>query len=555
MNNQNKQEGNTNLSDKELFKIFHNNYDGDEIKKILQSGIYDITNENIYDGKNILFALGCNLNLQEYYPLLEKEYKKLGKDIKKCLNKLDNKGNSILLYAINIISQISRNLKDNVTYDNDMDIDIIEHKCFENIKFLIEQGCDINIEINKKNYLEYIYSNQIIKNFKKYSLDLTEYLIDKGLKPNYDDDRQHKLIYGVCEYNHLDLLNLLLTKGADKNLVLNDNLTLLKVASKNNNFEIVKVLLEKGLDVNFGGEEGFDPLYYSVLNCNIEIYNLLVDHGAKTNNNYINDDFLSLIEIPDNFNLLHLACEVFCSDIIMDLIDKGLKLNIKGDCKISPNDILKKKTIGKTTYYDIFNKEKIPYEEYMKLVKEEKIILDDVCPICLTTFSDSIVVSDKCGRSFRLGCLLQSFKSGNTLCPMCKQEIDIQYICKFPKLEEAVSLGTNTNTVISGSREEVGKIEEKSNQSYESIFQKRLNRLRKIRLRTGKAVYNNNNLNNNTINNNTLIKDNSISKNLNDLNKEERLKLLREEYLKTNKFNKIKIKMKQIDNSKKNYLN
>ena len=198
--------------------------------------------------------------------------------------------------------------------------------------------------------------------------------------------------------------------------------------------------------------------------------------------------------------------------------------------------------MGKTSYYDIFNNNNISYEEYMKLVEEEKIILDDVCPICLTAFSDSIVVSDKCGRSFHFSCLFMSFKSGNNLCPMCKQEIDIQYICKFPKLSNIKQNVNNKNN----NKEKVGKIEVKS---YESIFQKRLNRLKNIRLRTGKAVYNNN-LNNQ--NNNKIVKNNSISRNLNDLNKEERLKVLREEYLKTDKFRELKIKMNQVNNSNNN---
>lgn len=363
--NNNKQE-NTKLTNKDLFIIFHNNYDGEEIKKILESEKYDITNENIYDGKNILFALGCNFNLQEYYPLLEEEYKKLGKNIRENLNKLDNEGNSVLLYAMNIISEISKSIEID-------DKEMLEDKCFDNVKFLVEQGCNINIEINGKNYLDCIYSNQIIKNFKKYSLKLSEYFIKLGLKLIYNDNREHYLIYGACEYNHLELLTLLLDNGVDKNVVLRDSLLLLNLNDD------IKNKLEELKNTN--KNEGIQ-----------ELENNNKNKGIKELENNKNDN-------------------------------EGIEENIED-------------------------------------IEEKNIILDN-----------------------------------------------------------------------------------------DSIFQKRLNRLKNIRLRTGKAVYNNN-LNNQ--NNNKIVKNNSISRNLNDLNKEERLKVLREEYLKTDKFRELKIKMNQVNNSNNN---
>ena len=370
--NNNIAENNLNLTNEQLFEIFHNNYDGEEIEKILQSDKYDITNDNIYEGKNILFALGCNYNLQEYYPLLEEEYKKLGKNIKDSLNKLDNEGNSILLYAINIISEISKSIEinDNQTF---------EDKCYNNVKFLVEQGCDINTEINGKNYLDCIYSNQIIKNFKKYSLKLAEYFIELGLKPIYNDKREHNLIYGACEYNHLELLTLLLDNGADKNVVLKNSLLLLNLDDD------IKNKLEEleNVDNNNNDNRGIEKLEN-------------VENNNKNNN-------------------------------------EGIEENV----------------------------------EELEDIKEKNIILDN-----------------------------------------------------------------------------------------DSIFMKRLDRLKRIRLRTGKAVYNNNNLNNqnnqSNQSNNIIVKNNSISMNLNDLNKEERLKVLREEYLKTDKFKEIKIKMNQVNNSNKN---
>jgi len=370
MNNQDILENNSNLTNEQLFEIFHNNYDGEEIKKILQSGKYDITNDNIYEGKNILFALGCNYNLQEYYPLLEEEYKKLGKNIKDSLNKLDNEGNSVLLYAINIISEISISIE----IDNK---EILEDKCFDNVKFLVEHGCDINTEINGKNYLDCIYSNQIIKNFKKYSLKLAEYLIKLGLKPVYDDNREHNLIYGASEYNHLELLTLLLDNGADKNVVLKDSLLLLNLNDD------IKNKLEE-----------------------------LENVENKNNNNKNNNEDIEELENNNDKN-----------------DNEGIEENVKK----------------------------------LEDIKEKNIILDN-----------------------------------------------------------------------------------------NSIFMKRIYRLKRIRLRTGKAVYNNNLNNQNNQSNNIIVKNNSISKNLNDLNKEERLKVLREEYLKTDKFKEIKIKMKQVNNSNKN---
>lgn len=238
-----------NIEKNNIFEIFHEDYEGKEIKKIFEIDKLNLNNE-IKEGKNLFFALSCNLNLKNYFPLLKKKFEKLGKNIKELLNKKDDYGNTLLNYVIVNLPHILNNLDTNNNYSKD-DISIIEDKCIDNIEFLVNEGCDLNIETNDKNYLEYLNSNLIINdnivnllNYKNYVFKLCNYLLDNGIKPRYNDDRNHLLIFGVCENGNLELLKLLIENGADINTKFN-NKNLYDISQENNHTDIIKFLIKK----------------------------------------------------------------------------------------------------------------------------------------------------------------------------------------------------------------------------------------------------------------------------------------------------------------------
>ena len=181
-----KEEFENNNNNDNIFDIFHEDYEGNELKNIIERDNVDLTIE-FRNGKNILFALACNYNVKEYFQLVKNHFKKLGKDIKKYLNQKDDNGNTLLNYVIVNYPHILNNLDENNDFSNG-DKSLVESKCLDNIKYLVEEGCDLNVETNNKNYLEYLNSNTIIDdeiisllNYQDYVLNLCKYLIDNNL--------------------------------------------------------------------------------------------------------------------------------------------------------------------------------------------------------------------------------------------------------------------------------------------------------------------------------------------------------------------------------------
>ena len=69
--------------------------------------------------------------------------------------------------------------------------------------------------------------------------------------------------------------------------------------------------------------------------------------------------------------------------------------------------------------------------------KCENAIMNDVCPICFEKFSEQLkVVQLKCHHVFHSSCIAKWFNSstsyhcGGGTCPLCKDNVDTQVICK-----------------------------------------------------------------------------------------------------------------------------
>ena len=150
------------MNNDNTFDIFHEDYEGEKIKEIMETKNLDLS-VDFREGKNIFFAIGCNLNMRDFWPSIKEHFEKLGKDIKKYLNKKDDSGNTLLNYVIVNLPHILSNLESDKEFSKG-DKTVIEDKCIDNIKFLVEEGCNLETETNKKNYLEYLNSNVTIEN-------------------------------------------------------------------------------------------------------------------------------------------------------------------------------------------------------------------------------------------------------------------------------------------------------------------------------------------------------------------------------------------------------
>jgi len=139
-----------------------------------------------------------------------------------------------------------------IAKDNGYDIKLfsaaIEYGTIELIKFLLENGANVNA-----------------KN-----------------KDSFDDT---PLRVAVVRRDDIEIIKVLLEHGADVNATSNGKSTPLIVS---NNGEVIKLLIEHGADVNAKYDEGFTPLHFASVNGQIEIVKILIENGADVN---VKNDF------------------------------------------------------------------------------------------------------------------------------------------------------------------------------------------------------------------------------------------------------------------------
>ncbi|XP_044738962.1 uncharacterized protein LOC123300452 [Chrysoperla carnea] len=245
-----------------------------------------------------------------------------------------------------------------------------------NVKFLIENGADVNHRDNENKtplYLAIDYENldcvRILVNNganvndkinditplmlakQKANLDIVEFLKDycKANSSGFDGDDNlgsdnyelHYLSYHglmdhitkltniekyinekdakgctplhlACAQNHTQVVKYLINLGADVNCQDQNLSTALHWAVYNNNIELVKVLIERNADVQIQDSNGIQPIHLAALKGHIEIINILTPMGKSD-------------EITDKQGItpLHLASHCGHNDVIRALLETG----------------------------------------------------------------------------------------------------------------------------------------------------------------------------------------------------------------------------------------
>lgn len=169
-----------------------------------------------------------------------------------------------------------------LTY-NDALIEAIKHNQNMIVKFLIENGTNVNTKYHEETAL--------MCASKAHNMEFIKLLLFQNANVNIiDQTGKSALIYAIeniyGKYNIESIYNiieLLLDRDAEIDIVDNNGVTPLIYSIKAGNIEIVKLLLDKGANPNVCGKNEDTPLIYAVKTGNIEIVKLLIDKDAKPN--------------------------------------------------------------------------------------------------------------------------------------------------------------------------------------------------------------------------------------------------------------------------------
>jgi ankyrin repeat protein len=158
----------------------------------------------------------------------------------------------------------------------------IEHGNLNVVKFLIDNGADVNFEEPSLNPLLLLATYYKERDGEK---EIEELLIAKGVNINSEG-----VFHKAASRGHNEIVEVLITKGADVNVRSSKytSETHLHVAAKRGRLEIAKKLIANGADMNavtIGGYlfDKFTPLHCAAFGGYPKVLELLIINGANLN--------------------------------------------------------------------------------------------------------------------------------------------------------------------------------------------------------------------------------------------------------------------------------
>lgn len=252
---------------------------------------------------------------------------------------------------------------------------------FEMLDELLARGCDINIQnnygttplhtaIHKKNkeMIQLLVERGAYVNKKQdngmsplllasFSCpEMIPYLIEHGATPRIADEKGDTCLHRICRTGDVTLARLLIEHGADINAQSNDGDTPLHAASYHGHLEIVQLLIAQNAKLNILDTYEKTPLHEAIIQNHLDIVKELVESGAslKTRSKF---DFIRLAislknadmakyliqngacvhyQSETHNNLLHIASQFNCREIIPTLIEKGVDINQQTNLGLTP---------------------------------------------------------------------------------------------------------------------------------------------------------------------------------------------------------------------------
>ncbi|KAL1131891.1 hypothetical protein AAG570_011502 [Ranatra chinensis] len=180
--------------------------------------------------------------------------------------------------------------------------------CVKCVKWLIDQGCDVNFTLEQYSPLHYA----VLGN----SPEVVKILLSSGSELN------DTVLHSAVRANAVECLHILLTKGAKPNILDSCGLSPLHMAADRGSVQILKILLDvKNIDINIPTKEkGNTALHFSAEGGNTECVLLLLNKGADYSK-----------KNKKGQTSLHLAANSQCVECIEVLLKAGSDINAK-DC-------------------------------------------------------------------------------------------------------------------------------------------------------------------------------------------------------------------------------
>ena len=318
-----------------------------------------------------------------------------------------------------------------------------EKEIMSKLELLLSYGADplviLDIQENNLNLMDFINNNNLINKYRGLSEKLIDFFIELGVNGDIEG-KDSKLIYQYSYRGNISVVRKLIDIGYDINNSYNSTSSLV-VSIKNENFEVARLLMgTPNIDIKRQDENGYDSIFYAI-NTDFTEFILELFEKVDIKKTYKNEIQNHDIDIPGNFNLLHLACYRKNIPIILYLLENGLKLEDKGRCSMSPIEILAIRDPD-NNLLQFLNQSPTKFEKYAKNKKSGKVFEQEECPICLEPLENHIT-SLKCGHVFHTNCILNVL-SQQGKCPICRADIVINH--KVDKLLDRAVLKSLART-------------------------------------------------------------------------------------------------------------
>ncbi|KZL84696.1 ankyrin repeat protein [Colletotrichum incanum] len=159
--------------------------------------------------------------------------------------------------------------------------EVVSDGCFKLMKYLIDNGADVNLRTNAKTPLHYETERHVNRRADLSGLGaVVSFLIEKGADIEAKDEDGRTPLAVACKFGHDTTVRLLIERGADIETKDNNGMTPLANACFLGHDAAVSLLIEKGADIEVKDEDGRTPLVIACKFRRDTAVSLLVEKGA-----------------------------------------------------------------------------------------------------------------------------------------------------------------------------------------------------------------------------------------------------------------------------------